>query len=57
MMNIVKKNLPNGSIPFQMVHDAQVRDSIMKMNENMRLMNIQINKLATAVVELQKKVR
>lgn len=57
MTNIVKKNLPNGSIPFQMVHDAQVRDSIMKMNENMRLMNIQINKLATAVVELQKKVR
>ncbi len=57
MIYVEKKKLPNGSVPFNTVKDAQARDIIMRLNENIVSLKKQNDILVEAVIELQKKVR
>ena len=57
MIHVERKSLPNGSVPFHAVRDAQVRDVVMRLNENIVSLKKQNDVLAEAVVELQKKGR
>lgn len=57
MIHVERRSLPNGSVPFHAVRDAQARDVIMRLNENVISLKKQIDVLAEAVIELQKKWR
>lgn len=57
MIYVEKKKLPNGSVPFNTVKDAQTRGIIMRLNENIVSLKKQNDILVEAVVELQKKAR
>lgn len=57
MIHVERKSLPNGSVPFHAVRDAQVRDVIMRLNENIASLKRQNDALVEAVIELQKKWR
>ena len=55
MKNIVTKSLPHGTIPFEQVRDPQVRDALMKLNENLRSLARRLAAAEAAVRELQQR--
>lgn len=55
MKQIVKKRLPHGKIPFVQIRDQVVRDIVMRLNENILVLQKNIEELQDAVMELQRK--
>ena len=55
MKQIVKKRLPHGKIPFVQIRDQVVRDIVMRLNENILVLQKSIEELQEAVMELQRK--
>lgn len=52
-VKIVKKKLPN-AIAYHQIGDPSVRNVVMKLKENERVMMEQISTLQDAVIELQR---
>lgn len=55
MTVIVEKPLPHGNIPFHHISDPNVRNVVMKVNENIAALERANKALAAAVRELQRK--
>ena len=55
MKTTITKNLPHGTIPFAQIHDATVRDAVMKLNENMQALNRRTKAMESALRELQRR--
>lgn len=57
MINIERRKLPNGSIPTPIDMDRNIKEIVMKLNENILSLSKQLDTLQRAVQELQKEVR
>lgn len=55
MKTTITKNLPHGTIPFAQIHDATVRDAVMKLNENIGELTRQLKLAQAAIRELQRR--
>lgn len=54
--NVTTKKLPHGAIPFVQIRDPQVRDALMKINENQRSLDKRLAAVESAARELQRRV-
>lgn len=57
MKTVTTKSLPHGTIPFAQIHDATLRDAMMKLNENIGLVSRRLKTVEEAVRELQRRAR
>ena len=55
MREIITKKLPHGTIPFEQIHDPQVRDVLMKLNENQRALDKRLAAVEKATREIQRR--
>ena len=55
MKNLITKRMPHGTIPFEQICDPQIRDALMKINENERNLDKRLAAIETATRELQKR--
>ena len=55
MMNITTQPLPHGTIPFAAVRDTQMRDALMKLNENIRALDKRLKAVESAMREQQRR--
>lgn len=53
--NVTTRNLPHGTIPFAAVRDAQTRNALMQINENMRTLDRRLKTVESAVREIQRR--
>lgn len=53
--NVTTKKLPHGAIPFAQIRDPQMRDVLMKLNENQRKLDKRITAVEAATRELQRR--
>lgn len=52
---ITKRTLPHGSVSTQGIKDQQIREAMMKINENIASLLKLVEELQNAVIELQRK--
>ena len=55
MKDVITKRLPHGAIPFAQIRDPQMRDVLMKLNENIRALDRRLVAAESATRELQRR--
>ena len=55
MTNVVFKKMPHGKIPFQTIANVNLRDALMKLNENMVALERVLEAVCRAVNEIQRR--
>lgn len=53
--NVTTRRLPHGAIPFAQIRDPQVRDALMKINENALALDRRLSAVEAAARELQRR--
>lgn len=55
MTNIVYRKVPHGKIPFQNIANQNLRDALMKLNENILMLDRNMEAICRAVNELMRR--
>ena len=55
MTAIVERPLPNGTVPFEQIGIPNVKDAVMKLNDNIVSLKRQLAEAQKAIIELQRR--
>ena len=55
MTAIVEKPLPHGTVPFEHIGTPNVKEAVMKLNENIVSLKRQLAEAQRAIIELQRR--